>query len=649
MEAMGAELEKLRGRSCDLRRLGMQLATGRISECPFTSDVVAEGRELIFTGLEFAGAKLPVREVPPNQPFFLAAIEELLRLSGDPDYKALYNSSASFAKGVRLGAGSELPRVPAVFERKEKWRTCPKENMDDQVRDNYISAKQQAKVVQEQFVEESMLGATVESSRTLSRSCGDITGRHREEGRVLPPDTRWNTRYINVNSRIRVRDQLRNSTGGDLRTLLRLMPGAFFAFNRALELALLVFVDDIFWLTREKGGIEQIVVSIFLFVILGLPFSWKKFAGGLQLSWVGFTIDLESCALGLSVGRATWAVNWLRGCVDRGSLRVADMSAVLGRLSFGLTALDHVRPFLGPIYAWVAALEHTRTYKLPKAVRLIMLFLAKALEGSGRLTPVRTGVPQPEAFRTDARAEGSEIWIEGWALDDPDTKKCRWFSEKLTHENAPWLYAAGESYRPIASLELLATLAAVMSFGVGSSGSCQVACSAGTDNRGNSFVVSRLLTTKFPLCAFLMELALQLHINKVDLELYWLPRLQNTEADSLTNDDASKFDTKFRVRFEARFRGPDTRRHAASWGRAVRRDQTVQGGQAHDPQQERGAEIVSTRGVFGQDAGVGAVGRPAASGRSALQAAQDQRQAGGGVDLEAAQGEVVSVAFCNAI
>ena len=89
-----------------------------------------------------------------------------------------------------------------------------------------------------------------------------------------------------------------------------------------------------------------------------------------------------------------------------------------------------------------------------------------------------------------------------------------------------------------------------MSFGFGSSGSCQVACSAGTDNKGNSFVVSRLLTTKFPLCAFLMELALQLHVKKVNLELYWLPRLQNIEADSLTNDDASKFDTKYRVRFD---------------------------------------------------------------------------------------------------
>ena len=51
--------------------------------------------------------------------------------------------------------------------------------------------------------------------------------------------------------------------------------------ERDAELALLVYVDDLLWLTREKGGIEKIVVSIFLLIVLGLPFTWKKFSGGL--------------------------------------------------------------------------------------------------------------------------------------------------------------------------------------------------------------------------------------------------------------------------------------------------------------------------------------------------------------------------------
>ena len=155
-----------------------------------------------------------------------------------------------------------------------------------------------------------------------------------------------------------------------------------------------------------------------------------------------------------------------------------------------------------------------------------------------------------ELYRTDARAEGNEIWIGGWALDSSDTKRCRWFSEKLCHANAPWLFTAGEGYRQIASLELLATLAAVLVFGVPVNMRSKMHCSAGTDNKGNSHVVARLLTRKFPLAAFLMELAMQLQCVGADLELYWLPRLQNQEADALTNDDLTRFDERLRMRFD---------------------------------------------------------------------------------------------------
>ena len=63
---------------------------------------------------------------------------------------------------MRVGVGAKLPRVPAVFERKEKWRRYAEESLDAQTRENYISATQQANVVQEQFLAEAELGAMVE-------------------------------------------------------------------------------------------------------------------------------------------------------------------------------------------------------------------------------------------------------------------------------------------------------------------------------------------------------------------------------------------------------------------------------------------------------------------------------------------------------
>jgi uncharacterized membrane protein len=117
-------------------------------------------------------------------------------------------------------------------------------------------------------------------------------------------------------------------------------------------------------------------------------------------------------------------------------------------------------------------------------------------------------------------------------------------------------FTAGESYRQIASLELLASLAAVVVFGVPVQMRGRIHCSAGTDNKGNSHVVARLLTTRFPLAAFLMELAMQLQMVGANLELYWLPRLQNQEADALTNNDLTRFDEQLRQRFDlASFKG----------------------------------------------------------------------------------------------
>ena len=63
-------------------------------------------------------------------------------------------------------------------------------------------------------------------------------------------------------------------------------------------------------------------------------------------------------------------------------------------------------------------------------------------------------------------------------------------------------------------------------------------------------VASKLLTTKFPpLCVFLMELAVQLQTQGAELHLHWLPRLQNAEADQLTNGDFTGFCPSKRIRF----------------------------------------------------------------------------------------------------
>ena len=56
-----------------------------------------------------------------------------------------------------------------------------------------------------------------------------------------------------------------------------------------------------------------------------------------------------------------------------------------------------------------------------------------------------------------------------------------------------------------------------------------------------------LLTTKFPLGVVLMELAHQMRKRNAVLRASWLPRLQNEEADALTNADFRHFSPGLRV------------------------------------------------------------------------------------------------------
>ena len=68
--------------------------------------------------------------------------------------------------------------------------------------------------------------------------------------------------------------------------------------------------------------------------------------------------------------------------------------------------------------------------------------------------------------------------------------------------------------------------------------------------------MTKLMTTKFPLLAFVAELAVQMESGGWDLELAWVPRDQNQEADAITNDLVDQLDPARRIStagFEEKF------------------------------------------------------------------------------------------------
>ena len=57
----------------------------------------------------------------------------------------------------------------------------------------------------------------------------------------------------------------------------------------------------------------------------------------------------------------------------------------------------------------------------------------------------------------------------------------------------------------------------------------------------SSFLVDKLMTTKYPLGVILVELCHQLARRRAALRAQWVPRLENEEADALTNSDFPHF------------------------------------------------------------------------------------------------------------
>ena len=110
-------------------------------------------------------------------------------------------------------------------------------------------------------------------------------------------------------------------------------------------------------------------------------------------------------------------------------------------------------------------------------------------------------------------------------------------------------YSRGDPYRSIAALELFGSLLCILVFAdewpVASTGKIRLAGS--TDNLGNAWIVSRLMSSKFPMLLVLGELAVQIQERHLELSLEWVPRLQNEEADALTNGDFSAFSLERRV------------------------------------------------------------------------------------------------------
>ena len=210
---------------------------------------------------------------------------------------------------------------------------------------------------------------------------------------------------------------------------------------RGLREALL-FADDELMAAGDQAGIEALGLGVFLLQALGAPWSWRKFRGGRSTEWVGFAVDFARYRLGISAKRAAWIRTWCSRQLEAGKLAPDDLLAVLGRLSFSSGALEHVRPFLSPLYSWgarVAASCSGGRVRVPWSVRFLLRMLIDLFGEEGRMLEILAPAADlGEAFRADAKAQGSQVILGGWeCLGGTPPSRARWFQVALDRRNAP--------------------------------------------------------------------------------------------------------------------------------------------------------------------------------------------------------------------
>ncbi len=631
--AIQRELQRLRAHEegDQVKKIFERIAAQKCEGAPFPVDRTA--------ALQDYAEKLYGDEARPRRGDRKTAIrvrllQALLKDAQDADYASI----DIIAQGVPIGVNHRLPRTPAVYPRRRKWKLDGQGDPNKWLqrweargwRTNYSSATEVADEIESQLlalVAEDKAGMMSEAELrdrwpdAAVASLGAIT-KEQEDGTTKVRMLYDGTSGVDVNTHIRVRDKDRGPATPDVKCILhqqartgrrtigitadvkdahrsipvreedwkyqvcrarpspsqhfffkcgvfgiasaaywwgRLAAGLLRALHHvgepALEAWILLVADDFKIESTAADPERAVLFLLWLMVILDVPLQWHKSRGGADLEWVGYSFSLASHSLGLSTSRAAWAVAWCTRHATAGGGTIGELREGVGRLSFAVGALTFDAPFLSPLYAYIAVCRSSGYRRYPRFVRITLQYLADRIQRRRMYPCGSTPTPLEHGPRVDAAADGSIIGIGGWlpmknGEGEISTAISPWFAIRLTREVAPWAFTKqGEPYRSIAALGAVGTLLAIKLFSPWLTGGLRGAVSlrAYTDNQGNVSALSRLTSSTYPLNCVAMELATTLEQLDLRLDLRWLPRGLNAEADALSKGQFAGFTAAHRI------------------------------------------------------------------------------------------------------
>ena len=218
----GALMELLRG-AFDIEKLAYELALGRHDRSPFTDELLREGRRRLVV---ICGGEGDFEKEPSSrQPFYLKSLSLVARVLGDPDWRILACGPRCYEKGVPVGFRTRLPRTPAVYERKRRWRRYDPADSILELKSNYKSVDAALATLEEQFAEEVREGRMVRMSLAEARRKYGAALRIAPQGAIEKQDNSFRaihdgTHGPGVNPNIRIRDQIRFPSGGEAKRAL---------------------------------------------------------------------------------------------------------------------------------------------------------------------------------------------------------------------------------------------------------------------------------------------------------------------------------------------------------------------------------------------------------------------------------------------
>ena len=91
---------------------------GKVEESPFPPVEIKQLKQAVIDAAARAGISITRRsEDRVDIPIDYRFLDVLLRASGDPEV-----GLGAYAQGVRVGPGTRMPRLPALYKAKKKWR-----------------------------------------------------------------------------------------------------------------------------------------------------------------------------------------------------------------------------------------------------------------------------------------------------------------------------------------------------------------------------------------------------------------------------------------------------------------------------------------------------------------------------------------------